>query len=578
MSEEVDQRIERKLRWQHLRWLAKNKPDTFCFRERWRHFRRRYEATMQSIFRSKAGYWLTLVFCSIAVVAMSGLLLWVIGALCWGSLQLVPTEFGEVTPGALRHVGFMRLSIMQTMAWVVIALVCLPTDQDDKPKRQWSRAAPQWRQRVLVLRIAVALLGLYSMAGIGICVWNVTSPIQAALAGLLVAGLVIANAYCVSLWATSFPRLGYLLKPQVLVTTLLLSSMLLPFLFFMTLLSLQIAQHFGWWGPVAWMQWQVMRIGDGDTYAWLPLLVVLAIGAVITLAIRGRANAWQTRRKALAWLRSTPQAVVVERKVDNASIDLRRELRRRLHREPRRWHDWVWPRWMNQGVAFIMPVVLVAIGAQAVLYFSHQWAFQITSDADHSELLRTHLTILLPTIAIVMGTVEAAGFFADPSMQWLYWKNPRSPWAHWRQMQWAGLKRAPVILLWTLPTCIVPWLWGTEAWQLALLTMGMTLLACVSVRTIACAWITILCWLAMKHTSWATIIAPATTLMAMGLGAVAMLTAVADPSGSFPDWFRMLAGQAVTLTTFTGTAWLWNTLGWLPVDREGESLVVESLQ
>ncbi|GAA4425471.1 hypothetical protein [Bremerella cremea] len=530
---------------------------------------------MQSIFRSKAGYWLTLVFCSIAVVAMSGLLLWVIGAMCWGSLQLVPTEFGEVTPDILRRVAFMRLSIMQTLAWVVIALVCLPTDQEDKPKRQWSRAAPQWRQRVLVLRIAVALLGLYSMAGIGICVWNAASPIQAALAGLLVAGLVIANAYWVSIWATSFPMLRHLLKPQVLVTTLLLSSMLLPFLFFMTLLSLQIAQHFGWWGPVAWMQWQVMQIGDGDAQAWLPLLVALAIGAMVTLAIRGRANAWQTRRKALAWIRSTPQPIVVERRPDNAAIDLRQELRQRLYLGPQRWHDWFWPQWMKKSVAFILPIALVAIGAQGVLHYSFEWALQITSDAERSELLRTHLAILLPIIAIVMGTVEAAGFFTDPSMQWLYWKNPRSPWAHWRQMQVAGLKRVPVVLLWTLPTCIVPGLWGAEALQLAILTIVMTLLACVSVRTIICAWGTTLSWLAMKRTSWAVFIAPASMVIAMGLEAIAMLTAVADPTGSYHDGFRMVAGQLITLTVFSGTAGLWSTLGWLPLHREGESLVME---
>lgn len=555
----LDQRIKQRLQSRYAQWLARNKPDTFCYQDPWRNFLRLLRQNVRSVrrlFDVLLPEWLLLSLGAVAGLFLAVGAIFVLSTLIWLIFRYPPPEVEQLSIEDQAHVGFFRLAAIQFAALLAFIPMGISFRDSSEEHRRFRHVMPSGRRRVQVAMIralAVAVISLSCAAAVVVPL-NLPSYAYGAVATSLTGMILFWSSHWVSRWLAVFRITSEGKTGEGLGVCL--GLLLFMGCFFVPLFpeSVQYAQHLAWLGPTGWLNQHALEIGQGNlVHAW-PLVGVWGAMLAIGFLARGRTKTWKHRRRILE--RNYPNPMIRKRSKQRRDIplaDIPADFNGRLRGVPVSWQEWFFPAWFQSARTLVGTIAVCCLVTQGVAYFVHVIIAQL-GDPDQ-QLVRTELVLVYASIGIMVGTVEVCSLHSkDRALESPFERQPLSPWRLWTRLQLNGLVRLPATLLFTLPMLIIPMVIKQGDPTLALLTLGLSISAAFALRTLGAAVIVQQAIYRELH----ELIASGLTLLTIGLACGAMLlimlSTVPDLQGSYPAlWLQLAAHGSAFLLFLTGT-------------------------
>lgn len=558
----LDRRVKQRLQSRYVRWLARNKPDTFCYREPWRGFlrsRRRISQSFWGLFGSFLPDWLIVGYGVIAGVFLVAAVLGLGGTFAWYVFHESPSG-GQLSIDDQAEVGFFRLAVMQFGALLALILMGVSFPDRSDENRDFKHAMSRDHRRVQVNLIRVFIVAMITLGWIAAFLIPLDQPSY--VLGMLATGLtgtiLFWAAHWISLW------LGRLRIPsdnrnvKDLSRCLGLFFCLGVFLFAVFPDSIPCAKHLPWLGPTGWLNEQARQMGNGNwIHAW-PLGGGWCVLLVVGLVFRRQVKTWRHRRLVLRLGDSNPGDITYSRERSEFTLaEIPADFRERLSGLPTSWSEWLLPAWIRPARTLLLTMAVCCLVAQGVACYLHLVLTRLGEV--NQELVRSELLLVYIAIGVMVGTVEICGLYnQDQALRSPLERQVLSPGGLWKRMQFRGLIRVPVTIFCTLPMLIVPIIVNQGDPVMSLLTLGLSLSAAFALRTLVAA---IIAQQAI-YREMNEYLAAGLMLLAMGLACgilvVIMLAAVPDFLGSHSVVWRQLAAHGSTLLVFIIATCLWS--------------------
>lgn len=170
------------------------------------------------------------------------------------------------------------------------------------------------------------------------------------------------------------------------------------------------------------------------------------------------------------------------------NADLRSYLREEIRCAPKSWSDWIWPSWLAERRWLFWITVAGCLGTQCFAVFMHSILAsleQIPTVGD-SRPGFDHVVRWVALSSLIVGTFAIEGLgLAYRDLIWMshFAERPVSPWGLWKQIQWFGLLRIPLVLLYAVPFLPIPYLLIEGSRWLPFLTLGLSIATLFAIRT-----------------------------------------------------------------------------------------------
>lgn len=508
---ELRENVNRKLRFQYLRWLSQHKPDSWCFRSGWRDFTRKFRRTKFAILKRLLPWGLVkrteeIAFLFLAILGLTivgfGVFI-VIDTGAFSAVASIPhgifrgtlSEWPEVPPDAITPMAFGRLTVFQygLALFSVFWGLSFANGFPDEPQPCSLRRVNARRSNLYLLLALFVFSVFVALSG----AWNLSKELPFfgwSFWAIGVAG--VAGAWFV-FWVGRY--LGRFRLPNsrkngegsIAFMPVMGAGVLL--LACVDEHSINAFRDFGWLGPVGWLNYQAMQIGLGNFWHAWPLGIGVLGFVAASLVLQKKTQTWEHRRAVLA--RDKPPACGEESSSENLPTKqaaLRARIREELHDWPPRWYGWIVPRWLRERWVTLLIMYPFVLFIQGLAVYYHILFRQLDPEglqamageavADIDKLLQ------FGSIALVIGTLEFGMSLVSLGYGgFALRRRPISAVGLWWQMQWKGILRIPTILAWTSPVIAVPMLLMPDQWGGIVLTIVLTLLACVAIRNVIVA-------------------------------------------------------------------------------------------
>ncbi|RCS41492.1 hypothetical protein DTL42_23360 [Bremerella cremea] len=490
-------RTKHKLRYRYARWLAKHKPECFCYRPAWRNFWRKSRRVASSLHRLLGGKryftFVRNVLLGVGTIVGAVFLAVLLFACLAYSSELLRENPGraKISSEVTTEIAFARLTLMQY--WFVFLSVVLGLSyrngRPDDPRPQFVARDQTPRIQLIALRVIASGAILLTLPGAIHC--PTTLPFYArSLLATGIAGVTVAAAcYWLGRWLA---RIHVPNRHDWYGTGMFMMGMFVvggSILLMMDPRLVDIAQELAWWGPVGWLNAQAMEIGRGSMAAgWLWGLGIVVCG-LVTFQLRRQVRSPQHWRKVLTdeAIELPPEESSIARS-NVSQVELALQLREKIQAYPTTWHRWLVPHWLREEWTLIAIAAVLTCLVQGVAIGFHWWFERIQADGGLGEgeslLLPFDEIIALAAMGLMMWSVEVMGMLVDDQQQLReIQRRPVSVAQLWRTVQWHGLVRTPAILLGVLPFLVVPlYLTWDRPW-IPFLMIGVALSSMIATRT-----------------------------------------------------------------------------------------------
>ncbi|PQO41252.1 hypothetical protein C5Y96_00625 [Blastopirellula marina] len=566
-EETLDRRVKQRLQSRYVRWLARNKPDTFYFWEPWRRLQRLVRRILQVLWRLfdiLVPEWLFLGFGAIACLALAVGILYMCGCFAWAVFHDSPAS-EPLSIDDQAHVGFYRLAVMQFAALLALIPMGISFRDGSDESRDFKRVMFRGHRRVQVgvIRMFAGGTILLSWIAAALIPLDLPSYVSGMIATGMTGTILFWSAQWVSLW---LGRLGILTENKSVKDISIFVGLmfcLLAFLFCLLPENILYAKYLAWLGPTGWLNDQARQIGYGN-WRHASLLIgtwcVLLVGGLVA---RHQVKTWKHRRLVLKRSYPNPDDVKDSKRRSEISLtDISADFRNRLSGVPASWREWLLPAWIRLARMLVVTMAICGLVSQGVAYFVHM---VITSLGEpNQQLVRSELLLVYIAIGIMVGTLEICGLHNhDLACRSPLEEQPLSPWGLWKRLQFRGLIRIPLTVLCTLPMLIIPIIVNQGDPILPLSALGLVLSAAFALRTLVAAIIT----QQVIYREMEDLLAAGLSLLVMGLAfgvlVVIMLAAIPDYPGSYPVAWRQLAAHGSSLLLFFIATRVWLFTPWL---------------
>jgi len=371
-SQNVRDRLRRRLHPRYLRWLARQPVASGCLSKGWRGFRRSCRRSINAFVRSRLVR--IPVFCVAvcaglfilgAAVALVAAVLYLLPAMLFA-----PPEHHRFASLAERDaVALTRLTVLQSAILPLLFLwaahcFCNSLGLETRAFYEKNRLS-----RLVGYRLGFLCFLAYSAAVTLGATAGHDAPGYGVMATLTVTGCLgwLAWAAAKRLMAVGRPR--WLSSPGALAATLLILLLPTPYIIAFSYRSgsavLAISRHLTWLGPLGWVNDLLLGLSLGHVQNALPL----AIGCVVALSLGYQLNrptsSWAFRRRLLSNYRtrrvSQQRATTSRTNEQHVARDLRQALSENV------WKPAVYPRWMKGHVASLLALYGMAFLMQLLL-------------------------------------------------------------------------------------------------------------------------------------------------------------------------------------------------------------------
>lgn len=558
-EETIHQRIKQRLQSRYVHWLARNKPDTFCYWANVRNYQRSFRRLSESFWRLcdvKLPEWIVLVLGGAAAIFMMFGAVFVTGWFALGYFHSQSSDTEPLTGADLARFGFFRLAVIQFAALLTFILIGITVRDTSDEKRDFHRLLPgdRRRTRIGMIQFFAGAMVIISWIAAIVIPLDLPSYGYAVIATGLTGTILFWSSHWVSRW------LGFVEIPwegksgEGLGACLGMLLYLFAFLFALLPENVEYVRRLTWMLPTGWLNDQAREMGEGNLAHGWPLVgswgVLLAVG----IMARRQTKSWWHRHRVLRRVYTGSSESNPSKKRKEFPLgDIPADFRKRLRGMPTSWHEWLLPDWSRTTFALLATIAVCCLALQGVAYSVHLVISQL---ADPSEPVdRTDHVLFYAAISIMVLTVEVCGLIGqDRVLRSLFEREPISPWGLWKRFQWNGLVRFPPTAFLTLPMLILPTLVKQGDPILPLMALGLSLSSAFALRTLVAAMIAQQGIYREIH----ELVGGAFLVVALGLGCgtlvLIMLAAMPDLPRSYPVALRQLAAHGSSLLLlFAGT-------------------------
>ncbi|MFN3152317.1 hypothetical protein [Bremerella sp.] len=559
VEETLHQRIEQRLQMRYVRWLARNKPETFCYWasvRNYQRFFRRLSVSFWRLFDAKLPEWIVLVLGGAVVIVFVVGAVFVIGASAVGYFHLPPSDVEQLAGEDQARFGFFRLAVIQFAALLTFILIGVTVRDTSEEKRDFHRLLPgdRRRTRIGMIQFFAGAMVIISWIAAIVIPLDLPSYGYAVIATGLTGTILFWSSHWVSRWLglVEIPWEGKV--GEGLGECLGMLLCLFAFLFALLPENVEYVRHLTSMLPTGWLNDQAREMGEGNlAHAW-PLVgswgVLLAVG----LVARRQTKTWWHRHRVLRRIyASSPESKPSKKRKEFPLADIPADFRRRLRGMPTSWHEWLLPDWSRTTFALLATIAVCCLALQGVAYSVHLVISQLADPSGPVD--RTDLVLFHAAISIMVLTVEVCGLIGqDRVLRTLFERESISPWGLWKRFQRNGLVRLPSTVLLTLPVLILPTIVKQGDPTLPMMTLGLSLSSAFALRALVAAMIV----QQGVYRELYELVGGAFLIVTLGLGCgtlvLIMLATMPDLPGSYPVAWRQLAAQVSSLLLlFAGT-------------------------
>ena len=571
-SQNVRNRLHRRLHQRYLRWLARQPVESVFLSEGWRSFWRSYRRRANDFFRTP------LVQILIVCLAVCALLLILAGAVAAVACVLyappailfAPPEHVSFTGLAQRDaVALTRLTVLQSMivpSLFLWATLCF---------RNWSGLeAPAFYQKYRSSR----LVG-YSVAFLCFLGWSVAATIGATIGHgtafySIVAALTVTGCLGWLAWTGAKRLMAVRCSHWLSSSETAAATLGLPLLLLLPVISalfgpavFTISRYLQWLGPFGWLNDLLLSLSFGRTLAVLPFGICCVITLALGFWLNSPTSNWAFRRRLLSKYRTR----TLRRCVTSSTTGeqhFAHDLRQALSRH--NWQSILYPRWTRGYVTRLLLLCGTVFAVQLILAGLILFLESVERQTGLGISLREarSLRVMLscaPGWNVLL--IEAIAIsIRDRFGVWEFARRPVSPGQVWKQLQWDGAISAPTQTLLALPSVALVIVVAPAYGMNSCCAVVVALLACVAIRTTLSAGS---CYFAsITHLKQWT----ASILLLVGtFGALVLIWGAAASGFAIcmnPDWTpgenasTLLLQQVVPLTALAIACGVWCAVGY----------------
>lgn len=566
-KEILDQRIKERLQSSYVHWLARNKPDTFCYRASWRKFLRSGRRIFRSFwkrFDSLVPEWVVLGLGCVAGLCLATGVIYVGSIFAWHFFHSPPPKVAQLSIEDQARVGFFRLAAIQFAALLTLIPMGITFRDSSEENRDFKRAMPSDRRRVQVFSIRVFAGAMVALSWIGAELISLDLPSY--VLGVIATGttgtILFWSAHWMSRWLGGVRFYWEGKNSEAFGATIGVILCLVAFLVALLPESVAYARHLAWLGPTGWMYDLARQAGEAKLqHAW-QLIGTWGLLLGVGVIARKKTITWEHRRRVLRRIDANPpaEAQAYSQRRELPPEEMPANFRNRLSGIPLTLREWFFPAWIRSARTLLGTIAVCCFAMQGVAWFLHSVISQLAEP--DQPLMHSEQLLVYTAIAVMVGTLELCQlYYQDRAYASSFEQMPISPWSLWERLQFSGLIRLPIAILWSLPMLVIPVIINPYDPSLALFTLGLSLSAAIALRTLVAATIVPVA----IHRELHELVAAGFTLFAMGLGLcvliLIMLAAVPGFPGSYWFVWRQLAAHGGSMLLFLLATMVWS---WVP--------------
>ncbi len=560
----LKQRVKHRLRSRYVGWLARNKPDTICYRDAWRSSCRSFRRTRYAFWRCfdpAIPNWLILVLGTVSGIFLIVGFVYGCGVLAVGILRSAPPELAPLSPEDLSRLGFYRLAIIQLAALVAFIPMGISFRSSSEEFRSFQRVMFRVRRQgqVMEIRFFAAAMILVSWVAAWIVPldlpWYVLSAFVTSVTAMILFWAIHWISRWLGRWRITFKDRG----AEAVGVFLAFIACLATFPLVLLTPGVEFAKWLAWLGPTGWLNEQALQIGEGNLGHAVPIVGAWGVIGVIGYLARWQATTWKHRRRILRRNYASAGEVKASNKRDAYQLDrIPTDFRNRLRAVPTTFREWLFPTWLRPSRTLILVMAVSCLATQGVAYAVHRFMAQLGENNPNP--FRGELIYIYVVIVMMVGAIELCGLYnQDDVLLAPFERQPLSAWGLLRRLHIHGLIRIPTAILWSLPFLVVPTIIERANPSIPLSVVGLSLLAVFALRNVAAGLVVQQAIYDEMYVWLAAILRLLSLGVALGIGVLILLSSMPGLWETSTTVVRQLAaqGSAMLYLLLAVQAWSW---------------------